>query len=212
MLRLSRLGGPIGLQWFLDMGSFIFFSALIGRIGTEELAATEAGIRLMSLSFMPVYGVSIAATALVGRYIGSGETGFAVRSGNSALMIGFFYTLFIAFVFAVFPRELVSLINSDPEVVEIGVKVLRLAALFQVFDGLGIVSNGCLRGAGDTRWAMYIGVGYAWLLFLPLAYIGGFVLDYGAVGAWGGATIYICALGLTFYLRFRGGRWQSIKI
>ena len=85
-------------------------------------------------------------------------------------------------------------------------------AVFQIFDGLGIVSNGCLRGAGDTRWAMYIGVGYAWLLFVPLAYLGGFVLNGGAIGAWTGATIYIIALGLTFFLRFRSGRWQSIRI
>jgi MATE family multidrug resistance protein len=212
MRRLSVVGIPIGLQWLLDMGSFIFFSALIGRIGTMQLAATEASIRLMSLSFMPVYGLSIAATTLVGQYIGSQEVPLACKSGNSALRLGFLYTIFIGMVFMVFPDKLVSLINSDPEVVRIGSSVLRMAAVFQMFDGLGIVSNGCLRGAGDTKWAMYIGVGYAWLLFVPLAYIGGFVLRGGAVGAWAGATIYICALGLTFFARFRSGKWQSIKI
>lgn len=212
MRRLSSVGVPIGTQWMLDMGSFIFFSALIGRLGTMELAATEASIRLMSLSFMPVYGLSIAATTLVGQYIGSEEMHLACRSGNSALRLGFLYTVLITFVFMVFPDRLVALINSDPEVVRIGSSVLRMAAIFQMFDGLGIVSNGCLRGAGDTTWAMKIGVGYAWLLFVPLAYIGGFVLKGGAVGAWAGATIYICALGLTFFLRFRSGKWQSIKI
>ena len=212
MRRLAKIGLPIGLQWFLDMGSFIVFSALIGRIGTNELAANEAAIRLMSLSFMPVFGLSIAATTLVGQYIGSEDLHFAVRSGNSALKMGFCYTAFIALVFLVFPGKLVSLINSDPEVVRIGSGIIRMAAIFQVFDGFGIVSNGCLRGAGDTRWAMYIGVGYAWLLFVPLAYIAGFVLKGGAVGAWGGATVYIIALGLTFFFRFRSGKWQSIKI
>ena len=212
MRRLSGVGAPIGLQWLLDMGSFIFFSALIGRIGTTELAASEATIRLMSLSFMPVFGVSIAATTLVGQYIGSNEIPFAVRSGQSALRLGFLYTIFIAFVFLVFPGRLVGLINSDPEVVAIGAGIIRMVAVFQIFDGLGIVSNGCLRGAGDTRWAMYIGVGYAWLMFVPLAYVGGFVLKGGALGAWAGATIYIIALGLTFFMRFRSGKWQSIKI
>ena len=212
MRRLSVVGGPIGLQWLLDMGSFIFFSALIGRIGTVELAASEATIRLLSLSFMPVYGVSIAATTLVGQYIGSEELHFAVKSGNSALRLGFLYTIFIALVFIAIPDRLVSVINSNPDVIRIGAKIIRLVAVFQVFDGLGIVSNGCLRGAGDTRWAMYIGVGYAWLLFVPLAYIAGFVLKGGALGAWAGATIYIIALGLTFFFRFRSGRWRAIKI
>ncbi|MFH1313849.1 MAG: MATE family efflux transporter [Candidatus Eisenbacteria bacterium] len=212
MRRLARIGLPIGLQWFLDMGSFVVFSAMIGRIGTNELAANEAAIRLMSLSFMPVFGLSIAATTLVGQYIGSDEMHLAVRSGNSSLRIGFFYTLFIAFVFLIFAGRLVSIINSDPEVVRVGSGIIRVVAIFQVFDGFGIVSNGCLRGAGDTRWAMYIGVGYAWLLFVPLAYIAGFVLKGGAVGAWAGATVYIITLGLTFFFRFRSGKWQSIKI
>jgi MATE family multidrug resistance protein len=212
MKRLFKIGGPIGLQWFLDMGSFIFFSFMIGRIGVAELAATEASIRLMSLSFMPVFGVSIAATTLVGQYIGSAEISYAVKSGNSALRLGFFYTLVIAFFFLVIPERLVALINSDPDVVRIGASVIRMVAVFQVFDGLGIVSNGCLRGAGDTRWAMFIGIGYAWFLFLPLAYLGGFKLNGGAIGAWAGATIYIIALGLTFFVRFRSGKWQAIKI
>jgi len=112
----------------------------------------------------------------------------------------------------VFPDRLVALINSDPEVVRLGGNIVRLAAIFQLSDGLGIVSNGCLRGAGDTRWAMFIGIGYAWFLFLPLAYLGGFVLKGGAVGAWAGATLYITALGLSFFFRFRSGKWQSIKI
>jgi MATE family multidrug resistance protein len=212
MLRLVKIGGPIGLQWFLDMGSFIFFSAMIGRIGTPELAASEAALRLLHLSFMPVFGISIAATTLVGQYIGSEEVDYAAKSGYSALRMSALYTLLIAVVFLVFPGRLISIINSDPGVVRIGTVLVRLAAIFQVFDGLGIVSNGCLRGAGDTRWAMYIGVGYAWLLFLPLAYLGGFVLKGGATGAWAGATVYISALGLTFFLRFRSGRWRSIKI
>jgi MATE family multidrug resistance protein len=212
MKRLARIGLPIGLQWFLDMGSFIIFSALIGRIGTVQLAANEVTIRLMSLSFLPLVGVSIAATTLVGQYIGRGEPEYARRSGHSAIKLGLVYTTFIAITFLAFSDKLVALINSDPDVVRIGSRIIRLAAVFQMFDGVGIISNGCLRGAGDTRWAMFIGVGYAWFLFLPMAYIGGFLLDGGAFGAWAGATVYISALGLTFYLRFRSGKWQSIKI
>lgn len=210
--RLARISLPMGVQWALDMASFVVFSALIGRISTTGLAASEVGLRLMSLSFMPLVGMSVAATTLVGQYIGSKEVPFAIRSGKSALKMSLVYTAFIGFLFAVFPDKLVSLINSDPEVVRIGTQVLRLAAVFQIFDGLGIVSSGCLRGAGDTVWTMVVMVTYAWLIFVPLAYVGGFILKGGAVGAWAGATIYIIALGITFFLRFKSGRWQRIKI
>lgn len=212
MVRLSRVGLPIGLQWLLDMASFIVFSALIGRIGTLELAASTVGLRLMHLSFMPVFGVSIAATTLVGQYIGSKETPFATRSGYTAVKMSMFYAGTIAVLFLVIPSELVMLINQDPEVVGLGSAILRVAAIFLLFDSMGISSNGCLRGAGDTRWAMFIGVSYAWLVFLPLAYVGAIALKGGAVGAWAGATVYIIALGLTYFFRFRNGKWKSIKI
>ena len=212
MGRLSRVGLPIGLQWLLDMASFIVFTALIGRIGTMELAASTAGLRLMHLSFMPVFGVSIAATTLVGQYIGSKEISFATRSGYTAIKMSMLYAGLIALLFLVIPRHLVMMINQDPEVVRLGANILRVAAIFLLFDSMGIASNGCLRGAGDTRWAMFIGVGYAWFIFVPLAYLGAMVLEGGAVGAWGGATVYIIALGLTYFIRFRNGKWKSIKI
>jgi MATE family multidrug resistance protein len=210
--RLMRISVPMGVQWALDMFSFIVFAALIGRISTMGLAATEAALRLMSLSFMPVFGVSIASTTLVGQYIGSREVRFAVRSGKSAMRMGLIYTALIAFVFLVFPDKLVSMINSDPEVVRLGTQVLRMAAVFQIFDGVGIIASGCLRGAGDTIWTMTVMISYAWLIFVPCAYLGGFVLKGGVVGAWAGATVYIISLGVTFYLRWRGGKWQRIKI
>jgi MATE family multidrug resistance protein len=212
MVRLSRVGLPIGLQWLLDMASFIVFSALIGRIGTIELAASTVGLRLMHLSFMPVFGVSIAATTLVGQYIGSKEIASATRSGYTAVKMSMFYAGAIALLFLAVPHELVMLINQDPKVVSLGSAILRVAAIFLLFDSMGISSNGCLRGAGDTRWAMFVGVSYAWFVFLPLAYVGAIALKGGAVGAWAGATVYIIALGLTYFFRFRNGKWKSIKI
>ncbi len=212
MARLSRVGLPMGLQWVLDMASFIVFSALIGRIGTIELAASTAGLRLMHLSFMPVFGVSIAATTLVGQYIGSKEIPSATRSGYTAIKISMFYAGLMALLFLVIPRQLVMMINQDPEVVNLGSAILRVAAIFLLFDSMGIASNGSLRGAGDTRWVMYVGVGFAWFIFVPLAYLGAIALKGGAVGAWAGATIYIIALGLTYFFRFRTGKWKSIKI
>lgn len=212
MWRLSKVGLPMGFQWLLDMGSFVVFSALIGRISTIDLAASTAALRLMHLSFMPVFGVSIAATTLVGQYIGSEEIPYATRSGYTSIKMSLFYAGTIALLFLALPRELVMLINEDPEVVSKGATILRIAAIFLLFDSMGIASNGCLRGAGDTRWAMFIGVGYAWFVFVPLAYVGAMTLEGGAVGAWGGATIYIIALGLTYFFRFRNGKWKTIKI
>ena len=212
MARMIRISMPIGVQWFLDQGSFIVFSSFIARLSTLGLAASQAVLRLMGMSFMPVVGMSVAATTLVGQYIGSKQLNFATRSARSSMRLGLIYSAGIGAVFALFPDELISTMTSDPEVIKTGATILRLVAIFQVFDGVGIVASGCLRGAGDTIGPMLIMIGFAWCLFVPLAYLGGFVLKGGVVGAWVGATIYIISLALVFYMRFRSGKWKKIKI
>ena len=120
--------------------------------------------------------------------------------------------MLVASNFFIFPKYLVSIVSKDPEVVDLGARILMLAGIFQVSDGFGICSNGALRGAGDTRFTMVIGLSYAWFLFVPLAYVLGYTLNGGVVGAWVGATIYIVIYGVTVFVRFRRGKWKSIKI
>jgi len=110
------------------------------------------------------------------------------------------------------PAALFSLITPDSEVIRLGRRILLFAAIFQLSDVLGICSAGALKGAGDTFFTMWVGVGYAWFLFLPLAYGLGTWLGYGVTGAWGGATVYIILVGLTYFLRFRSSRWERIQI
>ena len=210
--RILRIGIPLGIQFLLDMGSFSVFSALIGRMGNLELAANSAAITLMSTSFMPLHGISLAATTLVGQYIGSDQRHYARKSGYTAIKIGVAYTFVVAMTFFTVPAALFSLITPDSEVIRLGTRILFFAAIFQLSDGFGICSAGALKGAGDAFFTMWVGVGYAWLLFLPLAYGLGTWLGYGVAGAWGGATVYIILLGTTYLLRFRSNRWERIQI
>ena len=210
--RLLWVGIPMGTQFLLDTGSFTVFCGLIARMGDAQLAATNAAMTLMSTSFMPLIAISIATTTLVGQFIGAGKLPQARKSGYTAIKVGIFYTIFMACCFFIIPRQLISLLSSDPEVISMGAKLLILAGLFQVSDALGICSNGALRGAGDTRFTMVVGILYAWLLFLPLSYFLGFTLKGGVGGAWVGATSYIIVYGITVLMRFRRGKWESIKI
>ncbi len=210
--RILRIGLPMGVHNLMDMGSFTVFVALVGRMGDVALAANNAGVTLISTSFMPLYGFSMAATTLVGHYIGSGQVHHARRSGYTAIKLGVVYTFFVAIAFFLVPEFLISLVTPDAEVIRIGTQLLFFAALFQLSDGFGICASGALKGAGDTFFTMCVSIGYAWLLFLPLAYILGFWLGYGVPGAWCGATIYIILAGVTYFLRFRSDRWERIRI
>jgi MATE family multidrug resistance protein len=210
--RILRIGLPMGVQFFLDLMSFTVFTAVIGRMGDVVLAANSAGITLMSTSFMPLHGISLAATTLVGQYIGSDQLPYARKSGYTTIKLGVAYTFIVAVVFLTVPETLFSLITPDAEVVQFARRILFFAALFQVSDGLGICSVGALKGAGDTVFTMWMGVGFAWLFFLPLAYLLGIWLGYGLAGAWCGATIYIIVVGSIYFLRFRSDRWEQIEI
>jgi MATE family multidrug resistance protein len=210
--RLFRVGMPVAVHFFLDMGSFLVFSAYIGRMGTEALAVNQIAIQILALSFMPCQGFAIAATTLMGQYIGAGYPDLAKRSAYTTLKMGLFYAGFIALLCLTIPVQLVKIFNSDPVVVELGRLVLYWAALFQAFDAVQFISSGALRGAGDTRVPMWIVLGAAWFLFLPLAYIIGTVLNGGVVGAWAGATLYIMVIGVMMFLRLRTERWRHIRI
>ncbi len=211
-LRLIRVGAPIGLQRFLDIGSFVIFSAVIGRLGNAQLAANQIAIQLMSISYMIGLGIGMAASTLVGQYIGARRLELAERSAYSALKLAMGIMVFIGLVFLVFPEPLITLFNSDPDVIRYGRTGLLYAALFQAFDALAVIFIGALRGAGDTRWSAVAAFIGAWLIFLPMTYLLTFTLGLEFWGAWLSASIYICLLGLACVYRFRQGVWKTMII
>jgi len=209
---LFRIGTPIAVQFFLDMGSFLIFSAYIGRMGTEPLAVNQIIIQILALSFMPGQGFAIAATTLMGQYIGSGNRDLAKKSAYNAVKLGALYSGSIAAVCLLFPEPLIRLFNDDPTVLALGRRTMVFAVIFQIFDSIQMGSSGALRGAGDTKVPMQITIGGAWLLFLPLAYLFGSVLSGGVVWAWAGGACYAIFLGATMLLRLQRERWREIRI
>jgi MATE family multidrug resistance protein len=210
--RFVRTGVPIGGQWMIDMASFAVFTTLVARMGDTEMAASQAFVMLLSLSFMQATGISVAASTLVGRYIGAGDLPSAIRSFRSAQKFAGVLGGAIAALFLSVPELLMRVFTADQQVIALGVPLVRLGALFQLLDAFGIVASGSLRGAGDTRWPFLAQSALAWGLFVPLAYLLGVVLEGGLVGAWVGGTLYVVVLSATLVWRFRSGAWQRIQI
>jgi MATE family multidrug resistance protein len=212
IVRLLRIGLPIAVHFFLDMGSFLVFSAYVGRMGTAPLAANQIAIQILALSFMPAQGLAQAATTLMGQYIGAGRPDLAKRCAYTTLKMGLYYAGGIALLCLIVPGELVRIFNTDPEVIALGRRLLLWCAFFQIFDAVQFISDGALRGAGDTRVPMMIVVGGAWLVFLPLAWLFGSGLDGGVVGAWGGATLYVVFISVLMFLRLERDRWRGMTL
>jgi MATE family multidrug resistance protein len=210
--RFFWTSAPIGGQWFIGMLSFSAFTTLVARMGDESMAANQAFLMLLSLSFMQAVGISIATAILVGRYIGAGDLSSAIRTFRSSVLLGITLGLVIAVAFIAMPIPLLRIFTDDARVLELGRPLLLLGALFQLADAVAIISEGALRGAGDTRWPFAIEIGMGWGVQVPLAYYVGVVLDYGLTGAWLASSVHILALSSILFLRFRSNAWQKIQI
>ena len=212
MLRYLRTSAPIGGQWLLDMSTFAIFGSIVARMGDISMAASQAMLQLLSMSFMQAFAISIAAGTLVGRYLGARDLEAAERSYRSAQRLALGLATFVAILFVSVPELLLGIFTRDTRVLELARPLLALGAFFQVIDAVGIVASGCLRGAGDTRWPFLAHAILAWTLRLPAVYVAAIWLQGGVFGAWIGELVFVLALSLAFVLRFRAGHWRTVRI
>jgi putative MATE family efflux protein len=208
---LLRLSGPVGCQGALETGTWLLFATLVGRLGSAEMAAHHIATNVLTLSYMASYGVAVAATTLVGQYLGAGDHAAARRSVRSCLVLVSVLTGVMGVSFLLWRCELVWVFNHDPAVVRLSVQLLVCIALFQGFDGLALVAAGVLRGAGDTRWPMLASLVFGWGVFIPLAYLSIFPLRGGVVGGWRAAMLHILLLSVTMTARLARGQWQQSR-
>jgi MATE family multidrug resistance protein len=211
-MRWLKVGVPIGLWWILEMGGFTVFTMFVSTLGETQLAGHQIVRQLVHLSFLPGVALSVAALTLVGQYLGAGDPVSADRSARSAIKIAMLIMGSLSLLFVLLRYPIAHLFNRDPAVQEVAANLFYFVVIFQVLDALGTVASGAIRGAGDTRWPMVVSLLLSWFFFVPSVFILGKVAGWGVYGAWTGATVYICILGLTMYGRFRGGKWKKMKI
>jgi MATE family multidrug resistance protein len=178
---------------------------LMGRLGTEAVAAHQIALNLASLTFMVPLGVAGAATVLVGQAIGRDEQAEARRAAGAALLVGLAFMSLAAAAFLLVPRVFASAYSNDPAVLALASILIPIAGVFQVFDGLHVVSAGVLRGVADTRYPMAVGLIGFWLLGLPISLALGFWAGLGPPGLWWGlaAGLAIAAMLLVARVRSR---------
>jgi MATE family multidrug resistance protein len=201
--QLVKLGLPAAGQILLEVGAWNLATLMAGWLTPVALATHQIALNYAALTYMVPLGVSAAAAVSVGHAVGAGDRERARRAGWMALGLGTGFMLLAAVVFLVAPRPLIALYTTDPQVMAVGPGLLWLAAAFQVFDGIQIVSTGALRGLGETRAPMLVNlVGY-WVLGLPLGLILCFTLRWGIYGLWIGLTLALIVIASSLLLRWR---------
>jgi MATE family multidrug resistance protein len=210
--KLMRLGFPMGVRATLGVGAFTAFTALLARMGEDQLAAHQIALKIISISFLPGYGLSETATILTGQYVGARRFEAARRAFRSVLFVavGVMGTCGVAF-FAL-GEHLVAVFNTDPTVVRLGTRLLYVATLFQVFDAIAMVATGALNGIGDTKFTMWTGIACSWFVMVPASYFFGVALEGGAVGAWLGLTVEIVVVAAITLVRFNRTSWHEVAL
>jgi MATE family multidrug resistance protein len=198
--QLFVLGFPAAGQVVLEVGVFAAATALAGRVSANALAAHQIALNLAALTFMVPLGVASAAAVRVGQAVGRRDPRGAASAGWTAISIGVAFMSAAAIVFLLIPRVLIELFTRDPAVLEIGVSLLFVAAVFQLFDGLQGVTTGALRGLADTRTAMLWNLGGHWAVGLPLGYLLCFRWGLGVVGLWWGLSVGLMICGVALLL------------
>ncbi len=226
--QIIRIGLPAGVQFCNDILSWsIVTGVLVGFFGTAHLAANTTAVRYISISFMPAVGISIAATALVGRYIGMGRPDLAIKRAHVATLTAMAYMGLCGLVFYIWRYELIDFyIRFNPDVVpssdrqatadqivKIGGRLMLFAAIFQIFDAIAIIFTGALRGAGDTLWPMVYTMFMSWIFQVGLGVMMvKFLPGLESLGPWLAAGVYIISLSILLAWRFESGAWKKINL
>ncbi len=215
LLRMLRIGMPVGVQYLLEVGVFNAVALLMGAQATSTLAAHQVAINLASFTFMMPLGIGAAAAVLVGQAIGRGDAPAARRAAVASLMIGLAASAVTTAIFLVAPRLLASAYVSEPDVITLAATFIPLAGVFQLFDGLQAIAGGALRGAADTRAAMIANILGFWAVGLPLGLLLAYRVGLGPAGLWWGLVAGLAAVSavllMRLYTRF-GGPLTRVRV
>ncbi len=221
--RLMRYGLPSGYNLFIDVAGFTVFIMIIGRLGPLELAATNIAFNLNTLAFIPVLGMSIAVSTLVGQRIGEGRPEIAARSAVHGFVVSAGYMLLFGVIYVALPDLLVMPYARHAEtgvkgavafadIHSVVVVLLRFVALYSFFDAMAIIFGAAVRAAGDTLFSMAFTLGCSTLLLVLPTWLTWNFAGPSLFWSWVFCSIYVIALGLGFGARFLQGKWKTMRV
>ena len=206
MANILRLGLPIGGLRGMEVGVFLAAGILMGLLGAPALGAHQLVLNCASIPFMVALGLGQAATVRIAYELGAGRAFAARRAAFVALALGIGFMSAAAVVLWTAPETIIAIYVdiADPanrETIEIARRLIVIAAIFQVFDGMQVIAAGALRGYRDTFVPMilaafgYWGAGFlgGWLLAFPLGY--------GAIGLWWGLALGLAVVAILLTVR-----------
>ncbi len=217
--RMLRFGFGNGMQLLLDIGSFAVFLLIMARYGVVNGAnvgaATGVAITLNGVAFIPMLGIGSAASILVGHGIGARDIPFAERAVKNARILIMAYMIGMSILFEIYPQFLVSFFSPEGALSaatgQMAANFVRFAGVFCLFDGIFILYGNAIRGAGDTKFSMYVMAFAGWFLF-AIPCLVAYYLGADQYVLWIIIVLYSFFSALIFYWRYRQGKWKGMQV
>ncbi len=203
VLRVLRIGIPIGFQLIVEVTAFAIGAVMMGWLGETPLAAHQVALGLASTTYMIALGISQANTIRVSHQMGEKDYPSMRHAAYASTHLVLAFMSLTALVFITARKLLPYMFTTDVNVIEIAAGLLIVAAVFQVFDGLQVVMQSTLRGMEDVTTPMFISFVAYLLIGIPVSYTFSFLLDFGPQGIWFGYLVGLGTAGILFYIRFR---------
>ncbi len=207
---MARIGAPIGLQHQLEYGVFGVVGLMMGWFGTLPMAAHQVALSLAAFTFTVPWGVSAAAAVQVGNAVGRRDAPGARYAAIAALLCGVAFMGTMAAVMIAIPETLARVYTDERAVVALAATLIPIAGVFQVFDGVQVVSVGILRGIADTRRPLLINILGFWLIGFPVSAWLGFGTAAGPSGLWWGLVVGLAVVAVLLVHRVRSQLRQEL--
>lgn len=218
MKRMLRYGGPSGLQMLLDVAGFTVFILMVGKLGGAAAEATTMTFSISTLAFMPIYGLHIAVSVLVGERLGENRDDLAAEATRTTLQIALAYMLLMSLLYVFVPEVFLSGFFShantsleQSEVRRVAALLLKFVAAYNLLDATQLVFIGALKGAGDTRFVLYVSVVLAGML-AAFSYLSVQVWNLSIFGCWTLIVLWCLLAAITYVVRFSKGRWRQMRV
>jgi MATE family, multidrug efflux pump len=207
-----KLGYPIFVDRLLQNAGSLTFAKVILLYGTSVYAAHQVGLAIEAFSFMPGYGIAVAAATMVGQNLGAGKPEHARISAYEANRFAVILMAAMGLIFFFFPYGLLRAFTSDPEVIRYGILYMKIVAFAQIPLAVTMVVGGSLRGAGDTGFIMFSTIAGMWLVRIPVAAMLAVWYKAEVRFVWSVMIVdWIVRMSLLLW-RYRRERWGKLEI
>ena len=214
MKELWRLGTPSGIELFLNLLGFTLLIMIFHGQGLAVASAVTITFNWDMVAFIPLLGINVGVTTLVGRYVGRKDLATAHKSMKSGLVLAITYVAGLIVLFALSPTPLVNLFRPAntgahwDQIQPLAVDMVQLISIYLLADAITIVFSGALRGAGDTFWNMIVSASIHWLL-VAVTFVCFHVLSMSPLNTWIAVIVFFCMMAGLYAIRYYKGGWRE---